>query len=222
MTGDRSVSADFGIKMFPDPSVEVGDRGWWVGVVGCEVGTDAGLAPAVLLSGLFVQLGIELGKQGFEFAARPRQRPRRPRGDREIRHLLAYGREFRGDRPYKLELLARVGGMTPSGMRTAYTSSEIQTVARQVGRAPDGCRSRPQAAPEPARPAAPRRPVDFDDEARAVRCQVPLWAAAAPRRIPGSGVPALTRSAEVATRQQGYFSGQIPNRGSGGPFWRFQ
>ncbi|MEV2211174.1 hypothetical protein AB0H86_06700 [Streptomyces sp. NPDC050997] len=67
-----------------------------------------------------------------------------------MRHLLAYGREFHGDRPYKFELLAQADGMTPSGMRTAYASSEIQTVARQIGRAPDGCRSRPPAAPESA------------------------------------------------------------------------
>ncbi|MEV5898551.1 hypothetical protein [Streptomyces sp. NPDC052127] len=65
--------------------------------------------------------------------------------DREIRHLLAYGREFHGDRPYKLEPLAQASGMTPSGIRTAYASSEIQTVARQIGRA-----RRPPLPPPPA------------------------------------------------------------------------
>ncbi|MFD7879696.1 hypothetical protein ACFV5G_37375 [Streptomyces sp. NPDC059766] len=77
-------------------------------------------------------------------------RAAREAADREIRHLLAYGREFHGDRPYKLEPLARAGGMTPSGIRTAYTSSEIQTVARQIGRPADGRRTRPPAAPEPS------------------------------------------------------------------------
>ncbi|WP_327188220.1 hypothetical protein [Streptomyces sp. NBC_01334] len=77
-------------------------------------------------------------------------RAAREAADREIRHLLAYGRELHGDRPYKLEPLAQASGMTPSGIRTAYTSSEIQTVAHQIGRAPDGRRSRPPAAPEPA------------------------------------------------------------------------
>lgn len=43
----------------------------------------------------------------------------REAADREIRHLLAYGREFHGDRPYKLESLAQASGMTPSGIRTA-------------------------------------------------------------------------------------------------------
>ncbi|MFF8196747.1 hypothetical protein ACF05L_39250 [Streptomyces bobili] len=77
-------------------------------------------------------------------------RAAREAADREIRHLLAYGREFHGDRPYKLEPLAQASGMTPSGIRTAYTSSEIQTVARQIGRAADSRRSRPPAASEPA------------------------------------------------------------------------
>lgn len=77
-------------------------------------------------------------------------RAAREAADREIRHLLAYGREFHGDRPYKLEPLARAGGMTPSGIRTAYTSSEIQTVADRIGRTPDSRRARPPAPPEPS------------------------------------------------------------------------
>ncbi|MFD9435721.1 hypothetical protein [Streptomyces sp. NPDC060002] len=63
---------------------------------------------------------------------------------------MRYGREFHGERPYKLEPLARVGGMTPSGHRTAYTSSEIQTVAGRIGRTPDSRRARPPAPPEPS------------------------------------------------------------------------
>ncbi|MFD4415652.1 hypothetical protein [Streptomyces sp. NPDC058476] len=69
-------------------------------------------------------------------------RATRDAADREIRQLLAYSREFHGDRPYKLEPLARAGGMTPSGIRTAYGNSEIDTVARQIGRKPDSCRAR--------------------------------------------------------------------------------
>jgi hypothetical protein len=62
---------------------------------------------------------------------------------REIRHLLAYGREFHGDRPYKLEPLAQASGLTPSGIRTAYGNSEIDSVARGIGRKPDSRRYRP-------------------------------------------------------------------------------
>ncbi|MER5917955.1 hypothetical protein ABT124_48755 [Streptomyces sp. NPDC001982] len=77
-------------------------------------------------------------------------RAAREAADREIRHLLAYGREFHGDRPYKLEPLAHASGMTPSGIRTAYGSSEIDAVARQIGRTPDSRRARLPAAPEPS------------------------------------------------------------------------
>ncbi|MEW2574413.1 hypothetical protein [Streptomyces sp. NPDC047070] len=75
-------------------------------------------------------------------------RARREAADREIRHLLAYGREFHGDRPYRLDALARAAGMTPSGIRTAYSSSELDAVAREIGRRPDGRRTRPPAAPD--------------------------------------------------------------------------
>ncbi|MDX3697866.1 hypothetical protein PV726_48480 [Streptomyces europaeiscabiei] len=77
-------------------------------------------------------------------------RAAREAADREIRHLLAYGREFHGDRPYKLEPLAQTSGMTPSGIRTAYGSSEIETVARGIGRTPDSRRTRPPATPQSA------------------------------------------------------------------------
>ncbi|KUL23731.1 hypothetical protein [Streptomyces regalis] len=75
-------------------------------------------------------------------------RAAREAADREIRHLLAYGREFHGDRPYKLEPLAQASGLTPSGIRTAYGSSEIDSVARGIGRRPDSRRFRPLAAPK--------------------------------------------------------------------------
>ncbi|MGC0344336.1 hypothetical protein [Streptomyces sp. SLBN-8D4] len=77
-------------------------------------------------------------------------RAAREAADREIRLLLAYAREFHGERPYKLEPLAQASGMTPSGIRTAYGSSEIETVARGIGRTPDSRRARPPATPEPS------------------------------------------------------------------------
>ncbi|MFD3841493.1 hypothetical protein ACFWWC_35335 [Streptomyces sp. NPDC058642] len=75
-------------------------------------------------------------------------RAAREAADREIRRLLAYGREFHEDRPYKLEPLAQASGLTPSGIRTAYGSSEIGTVARCLGRTPDSRRAHPPATPE--------------------------------------------------------------------------
>lgn len=69
-------------------------------------------------------------------------RARREAADREIRLLLAYGREFHGNRPYKLDPLAEASGMTPSGIRTAYSDGEVEAVARQIDRTPDSRRSR--------------------------------------------------------------------------------
>ncbi|MEU6655743.1 hypothetical protein ABZ904_41870 [Streptomyces sp. NPDC046900] len=69
-------------------------------------------------------------------------RGRKEAADREIRLLLAYGREFHGDRAYKLEPLAEASGLTPSGIRTAYDDPEVEAVARQVQRQPDSRRHR--------------------------------------------------------------------------------
>ncbi|WP_346172172.1 hypothetical protein [Streptomyces roseofulvus] len=52
-------------------------------------------------------------------------RARKTAADAEIRRLLAYGREFHGPRPYRLESLAEASGMTPSGIRTAYGAEEL-------------------------------------------------------------------------------------------------
>ncbi|MGX5183404.1 hypothetical protein ACWKT5_11440 [Streptomyces avermitilis] len=57
--------------------------------------------------------------------------------DARIRQLLAWGREFHGNRPYGLEELARRAGYSPSGVRTAYGETEIRQVATQIGREPN-------------------------------------------------------------------------------------
>ncbi|MFI5924039.1 hypothetical protein ACIA8M_36655 [Streptomyces anulatus] len=57
--------------------------------------------------------------------------------DARIRWMLAYGREFFGNRPYGLEELARHAGYSFSGVRTAYSEKEVQGVAEQIGRAPN-------------------------------------------------------------------------------------
>lgn len=89
-------------------------------------------------------LGLEAQSDGLEedplLLAIRDARTRREAADREIRLLLAYGREFHGERPYKLEPLATASGMTVSGARTAYGSAEVEAVAREINRAP---RTRP-------------------------------------------------------------------------------
>lgn len=61
-------------------------------------------------------------------------RARKAAADAEIRLLLAYGREFHGTRPYRLESLAQASGLTISGIRTAYGTSEIEQVEHAVHR----------------------------------------------------------------------------------------
>ncbi|MFF3547499.1 hypothetical protein ACFYXD_37420 [Streptomyces platensis] len=61
-------------------------------------------------------------------------RARKAAADSEIRRLLAYGREFHGARPYRLDALAQASGMTISGIRTAYGTGEIEEVEHEVRR----------------------------------------------------------------------------------------
>lgn len=63
------------------------------------------------------------------------RRAHRERLDAEsrVRLLLAYAREFT-PRAYRLESLARAGGLSVSGVRTAYSTVEIDEVSRRIGR----------------------------------------------------------------------------------------
>jgi len=45
-----------------------------------------------------------------------------------LRLLIAYGREFIEPRPYTLADLAQAAGMSISGVRTAYTAEDVNTV----------------------------------------------------------------------------------------------
>ena len=65
-------------------------------------------------------------------------RERKRRADHQIRLLLAYAREHVQPRPYRLADLAHAAGMSPSGIRTAYTQADIEHAARLTG----GARSR--------------------------------------------------------------------------------
>ena len=58
-------------------------------------------------------------------------RARRDQAEKEIRILLAYAREIVTPRPYKLADLAQATGKSISGIRTGYTSADVDT-ARQI------------------------------------------------------------------------------------------
>jgi hypothetical protein len=61
-------------------------------------------------------------------AALAEARQRRDQADRDIRLLLAYGREVASPRPYRLADLAEAAGMSISGVRIAYTSADVDQV----------------------------------------------------------------------------------------------
>ncbi len=71
-------------------------------------------------------------------AAIEEARNRRDQADRDIRILLAYARELTRPRPYRLADLATAAGMSVSGVRTAYTQQDIETVQRILCAASDG------------------------------------------------------------------------------------
>ena len=56
--------------------------------------------------------------------------------ERDLRLLLAYGREFASPRPYRLEDLARASAMSISGIRTAYDDDEVEEIAKITGLEP--------------------------------------------------------------------------------------
>jgi hypothetical protein len=53
-------------------------------------------------------------------------RRRKDQADRDMRLLLAYAREIITPRPYRLADLAQAAGLSISGIRIAYTGSDIQ------------------------------------------------------------------------------------------------
>ena len=58
-------------------------------------------------------------------------RDRRDQADRDIRILLAHARELTTPRPYRLADLAEATGKSISGVRTAYTTADIE-IARSI------------------------------------------------------------------------------------------
>ena len=55
-------------------------------------------------------------------------RQRKEQADRELRLLIAYAREFATPRPYRLADVAEAAGMSISGVRTAYTTADIDYI----------------------------------------------------------------------------------------------
>jgi hypothetical protein len=60
-------------------------------------------------------------------------RQRRDQADRDIRLLLAYAREIITPRPYRLADLAEVTGRSISGIRTAYSASDVEHARQLTG-----------------------------------------------------------------------------------------
>ena len=58
---------------------------------------------------------------------------RKQRADHQMRLLLAYAREHTQPRPYRLADLADAAGMSISGIRTAYSTADIDQAARLTG-----------------------------------------------------------------------------------------
>jgi hypothetical protein len=57
-------------------------------------------------------------------------RARRDQADRDIRILLAYARELATPRPYRLADLAEASSKSISGVRTAYTTADVDDARR--------------------------------------------------------------------------------------------
>jgi hypothetical protein len=60
-------------------------------------------------------------------------RERKQRAERDIRLLLAYAREHTKPRPYRLADLAEAAGKSVSGVRSAYSTADVEQAARLTG-----------------------------------------------------------------------------------------
>ena len=65
-------------------------------------------------------------------------RQRKEQANRDVRLLLAYAREIVAPRPYRLADLAQAAGISISGVRTAYTKTDIEQAAQLAS----GCQQR--------------------------------------------------------------------------------
>ena len=84
-------------------------------------------------------------------------RDRRDQADRDIRILLAYARELATPRPCRLADLADATGRSISGIRTAYTTADVDAARRilhDISAAHDA-----EPLPASTGPISPARPV---------------------------------------------------------------
>jgi hypothetical protein len=90
------------------------------------------------------------GDQDPVLSALSAARRAKEEAEEQIRHLIAYGREFVQPRPYTLGDLAAAAGMSVSGTRTSYSHTDVDAVA-----AATGAKSREWRATDPADAPAP-------------------------------------------------------------------
>jgi hypothetical protein len=83
-----------------------------------------------------LRLGWEEGDLDPLLSALASARRAREHAERQIRHLVAYGREFITPRPYTLGDLAEASGMSVSGVRTGYDHHDVDAVAEATGARP--------------------------------------------------------------------------------------
>jgi hypothetical protein len=83
-----------------------------------------------------LRLGWDEGGIDPLLSALTTARRARERAETQIRHLVAYGREFTIPRPYTLGDLADAAGMSVSGVRTGYDHHDVDAVAETTGARP--------------------------------------------------------------------------------------
>ncbi|MFJ2087553.1 hypothetical protein ACIOBK_33850 [Micromonospora chokoriensis] len=82
------------------------------------------------------RVGLDEGAVDPLLSALAAARRDRERAEAQIRHLVAYGREFVRPRPYTLGDLAEAAGMSISGVRTGYDHHDVDAVAEATGARP--------------------------------------------------------------------------------------
>ena len=96
-----------------------------------------------------LRLGWEEGDHDPVLSALASARWAKEHAETQIRHLIAYGREF-GRRPYTLNELAETAGMSVSGVRTGYDHHDVNEVADATGARPRDWRATDPDETDPA------------------------------------------------------------------------
>ena len=134
---NRDICIDVAAILHPIPQPEPGDDGWR-DLVSQELAEERHETIESL------RASWEHNDQDPLISALIGARIAKEQAEEEIRHLIAYGREFVQPRPYTLSDLAAAAGMSVSGVRTSYQSDDVDAVA-----AATGARCRDWRAPDP-------------------------------------------------------------------------